>query len=336
MSSLSQAKVFRVSGLRKHENADALMVGEFEGCPFIVNMNDTHEGDLRIFLPFDLVVPDRPDMPDFVRGKRIRPMKLRGIFSMGACIPIPEGCEAIEGEDVTERLGFTKWEPPEERSEGPDGIELQNTFNGKQCSGPNGLTLYKYDLESLRKYHKEFINGETVYITAKLHGENFTVVYWQDQFHIKSRNRWILDGDNKWWNTFNQYDFSFLKKHPGLCLIGEKYGNVSKFRYDCKDGEQRIRIFDVYDATVGKFFPVESFLQYTSSYNIDIVPQLYYGPWQGIDIHKNLTEGKSILGGDIEEGYVCEAVNQRFVYNLGRVKAKWHSEKFLLHQGKIK
>lgn len=334
MSSLSKVIVTRLKDLQPHPNADLLLVGEFDGMPFIVNKNDSKEGDLICIVPFDIICPQADWVGEFVRGKRVRPMKLRGVFSMAVCLPLPDRYEVYEGEDVTERFGFTKWEPPEFR----DDEIITDSRNGFSDKSPNGLFLPKYDLESLRKFHNKFIIGENVYITAKLHGENFTVVYWDGRFHIKSRNRWIADGNNKWWNTFRQYDFSFLKKQPGLCLIGEKYGNVPKFRYDCVDGEQRIRIFDVYDAIDGKFYPIEEFLRYVFAYNVERVPELYYGPWKGIEYHKDLTEGKACLGGDIEEGYVCESVNRRFVCGRGleRLKVKWHSEKFLLYQGKIK
>lgn len=336
MSSLSRATVFRVEKLRKHENADSLMVGEFEGCPYIVNMNDTKNGDLRIFLPFDIKVPDDEKFPEFVRGKRIRPMKLRGVFSMAACIPIPEGCEASEGDDVTESLGFTKWEP--EFHEEKDGVELQSTGSGRECSGPSGITLSKYDLESLRKYHKEFSEGESVIITEKLEGENISVTYWDGRLHVKSRNRWIIEGDNKWWNAVRNYDWQFLVDNPGLVAIGEKYGNVNKFRYDCVKGEEKIRLFDIYDANRGIFLNDTDWKIKLLFYKnvAGFVPELYKGSWLGLDGHKMLAEGKSLIGENIREGFVVQPVIERKTQRFERVKYKLHSESYLLMKGKLK
>lgn len=335
MSSLSKVIVTKISNLKKHPDADLLLIGEFDGMSFIVNKNDTCEGDLRCIVPFDMICPNEEWVGEFIRGQRVKPMRLRGIFSMAVCLPLPQGFEAYEGEDVTEKLGFTKWIPPEERDDYPDGVQLNNSFSGNSCSAPSGLVLSKYDLESLRKYHGEFSFGEPVIITEKLEGENISIVYWEDKLHVKSRNRWIVEGDNKWWAAVLQYDWSWLKDNPGLVAIGEKYGNVNKFRYDCVNGEQRIRLFDVYDSVNGRFLNWDSFTTDLKKY-IDPVPVLYKGPWLGLDQHKELAEGQSTIGNHIKEGFVVQPVIERQTNKFERVKFKLHGESYLIAKGKLK
>jgi RNA ligase (TIGR02306 family) len=338
MSSLSQATVFRVSGLTKHENADQLMRGEFEGCPYIVNMNNTKDGDLRIFVPFDVIPPDEGWVPEFTRGKRVRPVRLRGIFSMAVCLPLPEG-DWHEGEDVTDKLGFTKWIPPEERDDLPDGIQVQNSKSGYSCGGPSGINLYKYDLESLRKYHSDFTEGEMVVISEKLEGENISVVYWNDKLHVRSRNRWIAEGDNKWWNAVRKYDWDFLCDNPGLVAQGEKYGNVNKFRYDCVGGEEKIRLFDMYNSVLRYYLNWEDFYDFNNMFGLDVdryVPIIYRGPWLGIDQHKHLAEGKSSIGENIREGFVVQPIVEKQTHRFQRIKFKLHGEQYLLAKGKMK
>lgn len=334
MSSLSRATVFRVSGLTKHENADSLSVGDFEGCPYIVNSNDTKNGDLRIFLPFDIKCPSLDWVPEFVRGQRIRPIRLRGVFSMAAVIPVPEG-EFAEGEDVTERLGFVKYEPG--ITETKDGIVV-DTKNGIQCRGPEGLQLPYYDIESLRKYHCEFFEGERVIIQEKIEGENLCVVYWQDQLHVRSRNNWYADGDNKWWNAVRKYDWSWLSKYPGIAVFAEKYGNVNKFRYDCANGEQRIRMFDMYDAVNRRFLPYgDMILKTVFGCTILYAPVLYDGPWLGLPEHKPLAEGKSTFGDNIREGFVVRPFENRFYgRHSERLIMKLHGESYMIAKGKVK
>lgn len=329
MSSLSRATVFRVSDLKKHENADMLMVGQYDGCPFIVNMNDTHEGDLRIFVPFDMICPSETWVGEFVRGKRVRPVRLRGVFSMAVCLPLPEGCEASEGEDVTERLGFTKWEPPE-TGDTSDGI-ITDGRCGYTETAPRGLHVPHYDLESLRKYHGEFHDGEAVVITEKIEGENIAIVYWEDQFYVRSRNRWISDGDNKWWNAFRRYDWSFLRNRPGLVAFGEKYGNVNNFRYDCADGEQKIKIFDLYDSSRMMFLP---WMDFICNIIYGLAPVLYEGPWLGLDQHKHLAEGQSSFGSNIREGIVVKSRDGRYNARGERLIYKYPGEDYLILKGK--
>lgn len=332
MSSLSRATVFRVDNLTKHENADSLMVGEYEGCPFIVNMNDTKNGDLRIFVPFDMYCPDEEWVGEFTRGKRVRPVRLRGVFSMAVCLPLPEG-DFEEGEDVTERLGFTKWEP--EFHEEKDGVELQSTGNGRECSPPAGISLTKYDLESLRKYHKEFTEGEPVVITEKLEGENISVTYWDGALHVRSRNRWIAEGDNKWWAAVRRYDWTFLIENPGLVAQGEKYGNVNKFRYDCVAGEEKIRLFDIYDSNRRRYLDWDDFLNFVPDSNLR-VPVLYSGPWHGLEYHKPLAEGQSFLAEHLREGFVVQPRVERQTAKYERVKYKLAGEAYLIRKGKMK
>lgn len=337
MSEMSHVFVRRISDLQPHPNADNLMVSEIDGMPFIVNKNDTKNGDLRCIVPFEVICPDESWVGEFTKGKRVKPMRLRGIFSMAVCLPLPENCNAVEGEDVTERLGFIKWIPPEER-ETSDGVELQSTGSGRECSSPSGLIVYKYDLESLRKYHSEFSEGEQVIITEKLEGENISVVYWNDSLHVKSRNRWIEKGDNKWWTAVAKYDWTWLKENPGLVAMGEKYGNVNKFRYDCSNGEENIRLFDVYDANKGVFVDHNDWTIKLLFYKnvTGFAPHLYKGPWLGLENHKALAEGKSTIGDNTREGFVVQPIKERVTGKFQRVKYKMHGEQYLIQKGKLK
>lgn len=331
MSSLSKATVFRVNGLRKHPNADNLMISEFEGCPYIVNSHDTSEGDLRIWVPFDMIPPNESWVGEFVRGKRVRSIRLRGIFSMGVCLPIPKGCEASEGEDVTTLLGFTKWEPPECCDDG-----IISSKNGYTCSGPSGLVLSKYDLDNLRKYYREFSEADEVAVTLKIDGENISVVYWDGQFHVRSRNRWIAEGDNKWWNSFRLYNWEFLRDYPGYVVIGEKYGNIPKFRYDCPAGEQRIRVFDIFDSNKMRFLSFGERENFLKDGYIPTVPLLYKGLWKGLDNLVNNISDRSILNDGLEEGFVVECATPRWTAKGDRMKFKYHFEKYLCWKGKLK
>jgi RNA ligase (TIGR02306 family) len=326
MSELSRVFVRRITGLRDHPSADRLWIGEIDGLTFITSKIDgTKEGDLALVVPYEMECPNLPEIGEFIRGKRVKPMRLRGIFSMAVLLP---NCWNFdEGFDATDVLKFTKWEPFQNTD---DGVELQNSGNGQQIRAP--FELLHYDINNLRKYHKEFNLGENVLIQEKIHGENTALCWHEDQLKVRSRTRWIQDGPNKWYEAARLYDWSFLKEYPNLVLFGEKYGNVNKYRYDCK-GDQRIAIFDVYDWVNRRFFTINEFLDFTTKYDIVIAPILYKGEWQGIDTYKAMAEENSTWGGHIREGFVVrgEGVTDKFERRIW----KFVSERYLLANNKI-
>ena len=328
MSEMSKVYIKRINGLVKHSNADNLLIGESDGCPFIVNKNFTQNGDLRIIVNYDMICPNAEWVSEEFRGKKVKPCKLRGVFSMAVCLPLPPG-DFTEEEDVTDRLGFIKWEPKENLE---DGVQLENGYDGSRENGPS-IMVPKYDVESLRKYHHNFQDNEVVLVQEKLDGENFAAVYWDDRFWVRSRNWWKKDGENKWWETFRKYNWDYLKKNPGFVVFGEKYGNVKGFRYDCKDGEQKIAAFDVWDANKGEYLSVPDMNLFLSKV-IGLAPVIDRMVWPGLEGCKNLAKGQSRLGGNIMEGIVVRPIQERKDYRFNRVIYKLHSEEYLIKKGK--
>lgn len=327
MSELSKVYVRTMPPLNDVPNSDNLLFGEMNGLTFIVNRHDgVKPGETFILIPYDIIVPDREEF-GFVRGQRIKPMRLRGVFSMAVCLP--NVWNFPDGADVTEALGFVKWEPAECRD---DGITLQNGINGREIAAP--FFLPKYDIENLRAHHKEFVLGEYVYLSEKIHGENMAIAYFDDKMWVRSRSRWIEEGENKWWQTAHQYDWSFLKDHQNLVLFGEKYGNVKGYRYDCTNGSQKIAIFDVFDRHNNSFFPIDNFLAFTAQHGIITPPTLYRGPWQGIEQYRALAEENSTWGNHIREGYVARG--DGLTGKFERRVWKWVSERYLLDNNKRK
>lgn len=329
MSEMSRVFVKRIPKLEKHPDADLLLVGEIDGMPFIVNKEFTKEGDLRAFVPFDIICPNVEWIEEIFRGKKVKPCRLRGVFSMAVCLPLSAE-DFQEEEDVTERLGFIKWEPKESLE---DGVQLENGYDGSREKGPS-LFVPKYDIESLRKYHHNFVEGEMVAGHEKIDGENIAIVYWEDRFWVRSRNWWKADGENKWWETFRKYEWAALKENPGLVLFGEKYGNVKSFRYDCKGGEQKIVYFDLWDTHKNEYVSVEDSRWVLGDNSPKEAPLLYYGPWRGIEEMKPLTKGNSLLGGNMKEGIVVRPVGERKDYRHNRIIYKLHGEEYLIKKGK--
>jgi len=99
--------------LRKHPKADTLSIADIEGAAWqvVVRTADFAQEGTAIYIPVDTVVPEVPEF-EFLRDRkfRIKAIKLRGEYSYGLLIPNKDNLPV--GEDVTERMGIKKYEPP--------------------------------------------------------------------------------------------------------------------------------------------------------------------------------------------------------------------------------
>lgn len=154
-------------------------------------------GDYVVYIPEASLVPewmlkkmgfwkDGKGMLSGSNGNRVKIVKLRGEYSQGIMYPVsmvyqgstwdneqlvdlppapiiirdnesPGGIDATIGEDVSEFLGITKYEPV-----------IPQSMQG-QVGNLFGYTK-SYDIESLQNFPELFEDGEEVVVTEKLHG----------------------------------------------------------------------------------------------------------------------------------------------------------------------
>lgn len=179
--------VKRVTEIKEHPNADALEIVVIEGYESICQKGIHTVGDLIIYIPTDSILPEWLSERMGLQGKlagskknRVKPIRLRGIYSEGLCCPletVPEKgiSNAIEipaigwdGElhhhvvheeqDVAELLGITKYEPP-----------VPPSLNGVAAGGNKRMTLM-YDFNAIESKMNLFEEGEEVVATEKIHG----------------------------------------------------------------------------------------------------------------------------------------------------------------------
>lgn len=164
-------EIVRLGKIEKHPNADALDItyvhGE-NGYPCIVKKDSFKEGDLAVYIPIETTLPDRPEFAFLSASehRRLKAKKLRGFFSMGLVIPVPSDIpDAVEGMDVAERLGITKFEPKQ-----PSG-QYSKVMGGDCEADPEHFIFHKYtDIEPLRRNSRVLNDGEEVILTEKCHG----------------------------------------------------------------------------------------------------------------------------------------------------------------------
>lgn len=296
--------------LEKHPAADALsVVRVFGGYTVCVRTIDWEGRNKGLYIEPDYVVPlDRLEFAflqkpgELKQTTRVKVKKLRGVVSYGLLIPAPEG--ASIGEDFMERLGVTRYEPPENVAAGGEG-----------CPGPT-VVAPKYDLENWRRYSHLLRDGELIEITEKLHGASGRYCFHAGKMFCGSRTEWKAESDsNQWWQALraNPWIESFCRAYPDVVVYGEVFGQVGGFPYGQKG--LKFRVFDC--LRDGKWAYIPSMLLEHR------VPLLYYGPYSTA-IVEALTDGPSMIPGaqHIREGCVIKPVVERVSEEIGRVALK--------------
>jgi tRNA-binding EMAP/Myf-like protein len=112
------ASIQRIVSLSPIEGADRIQKCVVLGWELVVAVKDNFNvGDLVVYCEVDSILPDKPEF-EFLRERkfRIKTIKLKGQVSQGICFSLsilPKG-KYKEGDDVTEILGVTKYDPQAE------------------------------------------------------------------------------------------------------------------------------------------------------------------------------------------------------------------------------
>lgn len=296
----------------------------------------------------------------------IKAKLLRGSYSEGLLMPCPPGF--VEGQSVVDYYGLTQRIYLEEVEEKTRVKGISRFQSGVEV-GPKSIKLSKYDLEPLAKYSNHLEEGEHVIICEKLEGENCTLMYAENRLWVKSRNQWKSNEPfgyernffKRTWKKFVKFlglakpdmkrahsywyeipiEFNLenkLKNYPNLAIIGELYGGISPWHYDCEvvDGirKRRFRVFDIYDAKKKKFLEWSDVVRITSDIGLETVPVLYEGPWKSDRTLNEFAEGASILGGcPCKEGMVIRTVPESSSRGLGRRILKLKGRDYKLTKG---
>lgn len=331
-------EVAKVQNVQKHPNADTLSVATINGYPVIFRTGDYEEGQLAVHVPVDSIVPNTPEWGFLGENKRIKAKKLRGIFSMGLLTKADPNW--LEGENVQEKLGITKYEPP-----------VSFLMNTENESDPGFIPIYT-DIEGLRRWPNVLKEGEEVVLSEKLHGSNVRYLYQDGRLWVGSHTQIKkYNPDNLWWKAAIEHNLEEkLSKYPGIVFYGEVYGPVQDLKYGIKTGVG-LAFFDALDTKTNKYLDFDEFVSICTDANLNVVPFLYRGPWK--EDLKALSEGKSTLADHVREGFVVKPVKERqeLTYHavtrrnektkelteraevLGRVILKYVGEGYLLRKG---
>lgn len=206
------------------EGADAIELSHVNGWSAVTKKGQFKVGQYVVFCEIDSWVPHEitpflskgkePREYLGVKGERLRSVKLRGTLSQGLILPfniLPAG-NYPEGEDVSEKLGIVKYEPPVH-------AQLAGQVRG---NFPSLVTKTDEErVQNIRGLEKYL--DEVFVETEKLHGTSVSFVLNENgEVEVCSRNLSLKEDEN------NLY-WKLAKKNDALSLL-----NTVKNHYEAE------------------------------------------------------------------------------------------------------
>jgi len=252
---MSTWKVFKEKiKLFLHANADSLVIGKVGEFQVVEKKGIYKDGDEVVFAPEKSILSGaiKDEFSRYLVGKdgnRIGPMRLRGEDSMGIIIPtylLPDLTQYEIGEDISSILDITRYEPP--IPEGFKGILKRVT----------DVKLNNHDCGRIGIYLDEFVEGERIVITEKVHGTQLAVVYNSDtgELYLSSKDAFRAglhieeDGENTYWRALRNDNIHELlrvtyKDVGNVQLFGEVIPAFKKYKYGFTKDKPTVKLFDI-------------------------------------------------------------------------------------------
>lgn len=348
------ASIQYIRAIEPIEGADFIVKAFVKGWQTIVRKDEFKVGDPCVFFEVDSVLPEIPEF-EFMRPDkfRVRTKRLRKQLAQGLAIPLRQiaalwaedsplriGDDIIqfeEGQDVTEIIGVTKYEPPAPTC-------LDGAIMGRR---PHFVPkTEEYRIQSYPEVLKEF-EGKTAYITEKLDGSSMSVFYSPlvKEFGVCSRNMQLTeDENNAFWKAVNKYNLKEVfpaavenSDQSGITYViqGELCGpgvQGNKLELDYPD----MFVFNIYDATNDRYLPFEEMERFCGDLLLKTVPYLDTISLEGhtIDSLLKLAEGRYPGTKNEREGIVIRDIesSRSSVLDGGLLSFKVLNNNFLLKE----
>lgn len=323
------ASIVRIKDIQPIPNADAIEVATVKGWKVVVKKGDFKVGDLAVYFEIDSFLPIKPEF-EFLRkscyrkmgeeeGFRLKTIKLRNQVSQGLIIPLD--FEAEEGDDVTEKLGVKKFDPP-------IPAELAGVAKGNFPSFFN-----KTDEIRIQSLNEEDFYGKKCYISQKCDGSSFSCYFNNGEFGVCSRNLELEESDsNTFWKMAKNLNLRQKLANLGrnIALQGELVGEGINGNKDALKGHF-VYFFTVFDIDKQERLPFAEMKSLLKELDLEMVPILesdYTLPCKNlIEFMLDKAGGKSILNPQKDrEGIVVRGMNNEFSF-------KAISNKYLLKHG---
>ena len=333
-----------------HPNADALELGKVGSYQVVVQKGLYKSGDEVVFSPEKSVLTGqiKSEFESYLAGPnkdRVKAVRLRGEISSGIIIPkhlVPDFEIFNLGEDISEKLGITKYEPP---------IPTQLAGKVKSFDMP---FIGNHDCEHANVYVNDLIKGERVVITEKVHGSQFILAHEiETNKTIVSSKGMLKSGlsieesdDNTYWIATKNDDIVGRITRNFNSGVIQVFGEVIPVQkgYNYGQSKPTVRIFDVrvnsesipYDKVPNDLTEIWVPVIYDGNLNLEEKEVLIYEDKEkGIRKTRidnilpkdviNLCKGKELVSGNnahIREGMVIRPYVDRYAKDGTKLRLK--------------
>jgi RNA ligase (TIGR02306 family) len=303
-------EVSMVESVHSHPNADRLELIKLVGLDYSVisAKGNLKSGDYVFYFPINSILP--PQLVEILGissyySGRIKPAKLRGVFSEGLVIK-PETiysasvCDGFYlGQDVTKLLGVTKYEPVQKKVSGGAG----HPIGAARFDSPEHFKKFSHLLEE----------GETVIITEKIHGTNCVFDKEGASLKVSSHNiTWdIEDPKNSSLPQIRCYKmYPELSRLAGYTLYMEVFGKgIQDLSYGKDDLDYAIFAIKSH----GQYLPFETVSLICQTTGLKLAPVLYWGAYSKELVQSYNNKESAICPGQIMEGVCIVPEKERFM-----------------------
>jgi RNA ligase (TIGR02306 family) len=300
------AKVCQISRIEPIAGADKIETAYVGEWPCVVSKGKHHAGEVVVYIMQDSIVPDNILAAMGLTGKlagpeknRVKAIKLRGQRSVGLLVPAPS--PSAIGEDVAERLGIVKYDPP---------IPIE--MAGECSSLPPGFA--KYDVDHWNTNPAAFEYGEHVIMLEKLHGANCSIYISQTDLQVCSRSYSLVESEsNAFWRAFRSSGLNVNNIRAAMLNADIEsiylYGEVVPTQ-DLKYGHTDPTLY-FYDMRTGlDWWDKSTALEFIRMNGGRTAPVLYSGPFLGKEQIEKCANGPEQVSGfnlHMREGVVISS-----------------------------
>lgn len=350
------ASIQKILKLESIPNADQIEKATILGWECVVKKGEFAVGSLCVYCEVDSLLPDKPEF-DFLRERkfRIRTIKLKKQVSQGIAFPLSilPNKKWKEGDDVTETIGVTKYDPQgdaERRNAERLATIERNRYKkffmrygwfrrifSDRSRLPFPAFIYKTDEDRIQLF--PYIcdqERDTLFdITEKLDGQSGTFFilknkgisrFWKPYiFGVCSRNFQILRPDvQSYWKVAKQFDLETklinISKvlNGNICIQGEIVGE------GVQQNKLGIKGLDFFVFNVSKIsgdnkkFDTRKCLELCNLVGLKFVPILF----RGVNLLPSIPEmvefskGNSTLAPVMREGIVCRNYEKNISFKV--------------------
>jgi RNA ligase (TIGR02306 family) len=332
------------------ETAESIVRAQIDGWNIVTQKSNFKDGDLCVYFEIDSILPRQPwseflvDVNRPEKPIRIKTIRLKGNIAQGLALPLtilPYDTDTSsvfpafnyeEGQDVTELLGVTKYEPPEPNAQ-LAGIARGNFPEFLKKTDEDRI---QNSFKVLQPHFKQpFV------VTEKLDGSSFTAYFRDGEFGVCSRNLNLKETEgNAFWQLARKLDLlmkmeEISRSFGNFAIQGEMVGpGIQKNKL--KLPEIDLYLFNVYSIDADRFLDYVNFQFHAQkALELKTVPvwEVFQDglPFESVDEIVEYVTRKSVIAPDVQaEGGVFRPKTESYVDRFGRLSFKAINPLFLL------